>query len=281
MTDTPTLAAALAELQQQLPHITKDSKADIPNRPPHKYAALGSLSHELLPIMAKLGLSFSCKPTVRKGQFGMAYKLRLAGTDEVEKGFWPIPGGQPQAQGSALTYYRRYTLQCLTGAVAEDDDDGQRAGQVPAKPQRTRAKVTGPDHERLRHGTVEPTPDDRPAERSHTPADDMWAGQETAGPPLKPMALATEPGSADDKQIRDISIQLTTLGITDHDKQLARIEGIINGPLDGPHVGDDGSRRTRKNLSRAEAEEVRGELAKAIKAMKLAERAAQRAAGDP
>jgi ERF superfamily len=275
MTDTPTLAAVLAELQQQLPHITKDSKADIPNRPPHKYAALGSLSHELLPIMAKLGLSFSCKPTVRKGQFGMAYKLRLAGTDEVEKGFWPIPGGQPQAQGSALTYYRRYTLQCLTGAVAEDDDDGQRAGQVPAKPQRTRAKVTGADHERLRHGTVEPTPDDRPAERAHTPADeDMWAGQETAGPPLKPMAHATEPGTADDSLIKAISIQLGTLGITDHDKQLARIEAIINGPLNGPKTGKDGSHRTRNNLSQAEAVKVKTELAEAIKAMKLAERRA-------
>ena len=135
-----TIAEALAALQQQLPHIAKDSKADIPNRPPHKYAALGSLSHELLPIMGKLGLSFSCKPTTRKGQFGMRYKLRLAGTNEVDKGFWPIPGGQPQAQGSNLTYFRRYTLQCLTGAVAEDDDDGAQAAQ--AKPQRA-AKPRG------------------------------------------------------------------------------------------------------------------------------------------
>src|SRR6185437_16055762 len=137
-----TLAAALAELQTQLPHIAKDSKADIPNRPPHSYAGLGNLSHELLPIMGKLGLSFSCKPTVRKGQFGMRYKLRLTGTSEGDKGFWPLPGGAPQATGSALTYYRRYILQCLTGAVADDDDDGAAAAHMDTpKPQRTRTKI--------------------------------------------------------------------------------------------------------------------------------------------
>jgi ERF superfamily len=227
----PTIAAALAELQTQLPHIAKDSKADIPNRPPHKYAALGSLSHELLPIMGKLGLSFSCKPTVRKGQFGMAYKLRLAGTDEVEKGFWPIPGGQPQAQGGALTYYRRYTLQCLTGAVAEDDDDGQAATQAqPGKPART--------------------PRGKPATQAPTGGD---------GGVLEP---EYEPGSALPSQLKAIHTSLTNLGITDRDKGLTVVEQIIGHPLAGPHRAPDESDRTTKNLSWQDAEKVKKELAR-------------------
>jgi len=33
----------------------------------------------------------------------------------------------PQAQGSAITYARRYTLTAVTGLVADMDDDGQQA----------------------------------------------------------------------------------------------------------------------------------------------------------
>jgi hypothetical protein len=143
----------------------------------------------------------------------------------------------------------------------------------PQRLKRTPAKTTGTEQEQLRHGTVEATPDDRPADRGPIPpADDMWAGQ-PAGPPLKLPPPSNEPGSADGKQVKDISVQLSTLGVTDHEEQLARIERIINGPLDGPHTADDGTHRTRKNLSRAEAETVKQNLAEAIKTMKLAARA--------
>lgn len=157
------------------------------------------------------------------------------------------------------------------------DQEGQQAASHADEPAsrngRTRTKIPDAEYERTRHSLVGRQPEDRPADRGPIPpGDDMWAGQ-PAGPPLTLPPPSNEPGSADGKQIRDISVQLNTLGITDHEEQLARIERIINGPLDGPETADDGTHRTRKNLSKAEAIKVKAVLAEDIKAMKLAERA--------
>jgi len=255
-----TLAAALAELQTQLPHIAKDSKADIPNRPPHSYAGLGNLSHELLPIMGKLGLSFSCKPTVRKGQFGMRYKLRLTGTSEVDKGFWPLPGGAPQATGSALTYYRRYILQCLTGADADDDDDGDAAAHLDTqKPQQTRTKIPGAAHERLQPRRE---PGDRPAERGPVPPDeDLWQDQPPGRFDETPPEERT--GSIDGRQRSLIFAKFGILGITDADQQRQTLGGIL---------GRDVS--SRKGLSYRDAELVLKDLQQRVEAKEAAEAAA-------
>jgi len=40
----------------------------------------------------------------------------------------------PQAQGSAITYARRYALTAMTGLVADMDDDGQKATDVAPEP---------------------------------------------------------------------------------------------------------------------------------------------------
>jgi len=46
----------------------------------------------------------------------------------------PLPDiKDPQKLGSAITYYRRYTLKSLL-AIAEVDDDGNKASQVKTKP---------------------------------------------------------------------------------------------------------------------------------------------------
>lgn len=51
--------------------------------------------------------------------------------DSVEA-FIPLPDIQdPQKIGSAVTYYRRYTLQSLLGIEAEDDDANLAAGNKP------------------------------------------------------------------------------------------------------------------------------------------------------
>jgi ERF superfamily len=284
MTDTPTLATALAELQTQLPHVGKDKTAKVVTKEKgsysYTYADLAIISRDLLPLMGKLGLAFTCCPSVTEaGMFVLDYMLMHTGGETIT-GAYPLPDPTrttPQQVGSAITYARRYCLCAVTGLAPDDDDDDAAAAAKVSPPQRTRAKVTGPEHERLRHGTVEPTPDDRPAERGVAlmPGDDMWAGQETAGPPLKPMPLDNTPGSADPKQIRTISTQLSTLKITDREAQLVRIEEIICRTLDGgPNTAEDGSDRTRKNLSRAEAATVTATLSEDIKAMKLAERRA-------
>ena len=131
MNDQPaSLAEALARLQTQLPEIPKASKAQYGN-----YADLADVTKKLLPVMGALGLSFSAKPTwvTREDgsrEFVLAYKLRHV-SGETDEGEYPLIAGDKvanhQALGSAITYGRRYSLTAMTGAVADDDDDGQAA----------------------------------------------------------------------------------------------------------------------------------------------------------
>lgn len=132
MTETKTLAHALAILQTKLPRIEKSQTADVPTKNGGKYsynyADLGQISRQLMPILGDLGLAFVAKPTVTAdGRFVLAYKL-LHVSGEAEEGEYPLPtGSTPQATGSAITYARRYCLCAVTGIAPEDDDDGAAA----------------------------------------------------------------------------------------------------------------------------------------------------------
>ncbi|GGV33926.1 hypothetical protein GCM10010182_67180 [Actinomadura cremea] len=129
MTETKTLAEAVAMLQTRLPEIKKDQKADVVTQKgsySYSYADLAQVTRELLPILGELGLSFISKPTVVEGRFVLVYRL-LHVSGESEDGEYPLPSnGTPQAVGSAITYARRYCLCAVTG-VAPEDDDGAAA----------------------------------------------------------------------------------------------------------------------------------------------------------
>jgi hypothetical protein len=145
MTETPpaSLAEALAVLQTRLPKIGKNATGQVGTRN-YGYADLASVSADLLPVLGSLGLSFTCRPTwvTREDgtrEFVLAYRL-LHTSGERDEGEYPL-GGNPsnhQALGSAITYGRRYCLCAVTGAVAEDDDDGHAAYQPAARQPRGR-----------------------------------------------------------------------------------------------------------------------------------------------
>jgi hypothetical protein len=46
----------------------------------------------------------------------------------------------PQGQGSAITYARRYALMAVLGLVADEDDDGNKASAAKPKPKRAAPK---------------------------------------------------------------------------------------------------------------------------------------------
>lgn len=132
MTETTSLAQALAILQTRLPKIEKSQKADVPTKNggsySYNYADLAQITRLLMPILGDLGLSFIAKPTTTTdGRFVLAYRL-LHTSGESEDGEYPLPSGSsPQAIGSAITYARRYCLCAVTGVAPEDDDDGAAA----------------------------------------------------------------------------------------------------------------------------------------------------------
>jgi hypothetical protein len=133
--DAPaSLAAALAQLQTQLPSVRKTRKARVKGKTKagldieysYKYCDLADVSATLMPLMGPLGLAFTCQPTVRDdGRFGLAYQL-LHSSGESLGGFYPLdPTLPPQQLGSAITYGRRYCLTAVTGVASEEDTDAR------------------------------------------------------------------------------------------------------------------------------------------------------------
>jgi hypothetical protein len=155
MTDTTGgIAAALADLQTQLPRITKDQTATVPTKTggsyKYSYADLAQVSHELLPLLGKLGLSFTSRPTIEDGKFVLAYEL-LHISNESRSGVYPLPDrGTPQEIGGAITYARRYCLCAVTGLAPDDDQDAalaeraasRRESRSPRQQQATPARET-------------------------------------------------------------------------------------------------------------------------------------------
>lgn len=138
MTETKSLAEALAVLMTKLPRIEKANEAKVPTKAggsySYNYADLAQVSEAILPILGGLGLSFTAKPTMSGGQFVLAYRL-LHVSGEDDKGEYPLPtGGTPQSQGSAITYARRYCLCAVTGVAPKDDDDGAAAEAEARRP---------------------------------------------------------------------------------------------------------------------------------------------------
>lgn len=144
-TETPkTLASALVALQAEIPRIHKGETAKVISQKgsyTYTYADLAEVSAQLLPVMTKVGLAFTARPTMQDGQFVLSYSLMHA-SGEREDGFYPLPAsGTPQAVGSAITYARRYCLLAVTGAAPEDEDDDARAAM------NTRSSAAGPTPE--------------------------------------------------------------------------------------------------------------------------------------
>ena len=141
------LAAAMAAVQAKLPRVHKAETADT-GKYQYRYASLADVSEAVLPLLAEHGLSFVCMPTISDGgHFVLVYRLMHVSGEALE-GAYPLPtSATPQAQGSAITYARRYTLLSVVGVAPDDDDDGQAAEQ--AATSNGRRSQAQPDHETL------------------------------------------------------------------------------------------------------------------------------------
>lgn len=213
------LAAALAKVQAELRPIERNAEGQAGNRR-HMYADLAAVSSVVLPLLGKHGLSFTARPTLgADGRFVLAYSL-LHSSGDREDGEYPLQNGTPQQLGSAITYARRYTLCAITGAAPEgEDDDGAAAAQ--AKPSRSRTRIPGPDHERLRDGTARGRVDG--AKRSSGPIPDdenQWQKPPDGGQAAPPRQQGSPAGA--------IIQHFKRLGIEDREERL-----VYTGQLAG------------------------------------------------
>jgi hypothetical protein len=181
------LSEALSALQAQLPRVAKTADAQY-----GKYADLTMVSEAILPLLASLGLSFTCCPTYDDSdRFVLSYRLAHVTDTGFIGGRYPLPAtGTPQQIGSAITYARRYALCAVTGlAPGGDDDDAQTA------------------------------------DRTNNPADDLWRDQ-PAGV-LPPMELEDKPGTSNGRQHQRLGILYTAAKITGRDDRLADMTNRI------------------------------------------------------
>jgi len=135
-----TLHEALNAARAEFKDIVKNSVN------PHyrsKYADLSECLDAVTDALAKHGITLT-QPIID----GLVYTVIQKGDEKLEASL-KLPDIQdPQKIGSAITYYRRYTLTSLL-ALAAEDDDGNVASQAPKKVQATPVQTK----------TITPNPD--------------------------------------------------------------------------------------------------------------------------
>lgn len=138
------LAKALLAFQADPPRLVHDAEN------PHfrsKFVSLHGLMDAVLPRLNAQGVIVMQLPTVVDG-FGPALRTVLthAETGESVEDVMPLQAqkNDPQGQGSALTYARRYALMAALGLVADEDDDGNASSGAGSTTGREKTAATDP-----------------------------------------------------------------------------------------------------------------------------------------
>lgn len=122
-----TIYTKLAELKKEVGKMTKDSKNPFFNS---KYFDINQLLEHLEPLLQKNNL-IVLQPIINKEVVSKIIEIETG--DEIFSSLELPPLTDPQKIGSAITYYRRYTLQSLLGIQAEDDDANKASGKETKK----------------------------------------------------------------------------------------------------------------------------------------------------
>jgi len=118
------IAAAQLKVQKEIEDISKDSEGY-----GYKYTSFDKLVQYLRPLLAKHGICFVQMPIGDNNQVGLETLYMHA-----DSGEWimntiksPIASSKGmntyQSVGSAITYFRRYSLSAFTGIASEEDVD--------------------------------------------------------------------------------------------------------------------------------------------------------------
>lgn len=125
------IATALAQCQAELTNPPKTKTANA-GKYTYRYADLAEIIDHVRPVMAKHGLAIvQMVAVIEERNFLTSRLLHTSG--QYLESVYPLPRqAGSQEMGSAITYARRYSLCALLGIAAEEDDDGQKAGNIPS-----------------------------------------------------------------------------------------------------------------------------------------------------
>ena len=137
MSEPTTLAEAVLAVQAAALELDlrREGEAEKGSARFRRYLTYPKLLRELQPLLTANKLTWQTFPTTLDGKPALAYKLRFVPTDEADEGVMllMLDKATSQAQGSAQTYARRYSLQNVLNLTPDGDDDGQEAS-APARP---------------------------------------------------------------------------------------------------------------------------------------------------
>lgn len=141
------IAKAFIEAQKEMVNAIKDS-----NNPYYKskYADLNSVREACIPSLNKFNIAV-LQPTISIDGKNYVKTILLHESGETIESLTEIlfsKQGDPQAQGSGITYARRYGLQSLV-CIGAEDDDGNVASGLPNKEIKTISVEQGVEIEEL------------------------------------------------------------------------------------------------------------------------------------
>jgi hypothetical protein len=202
MRGTPELIVALVAAQKALQPL-KESATN-----PHfnsKFAPLDQVNPAALKVLNEHGLAWATMPSIlADGSPSLRYFLMHIGGGVLEGEMKLLPVKlDPQAQGSAITYARRYSVMAMLGLVAESDDDGHAA---------TRQQPT----KRAQRG---PLP----------PAEDPWVVDTATGEMAEPATPHTAgPRPVTPEQLTKLGVVFTKAGVVRKEERLAITSSIVD-----------------------------------------------------
>ena len=138
------LAKAQAKLQAEVQDISKDAKGY-----GYKYTSLDALVKYLRPLLSKNGLSFMQMPVGSESTIGLeTIFMHESGewiSNTLSSPIAELKGMNTyQSSGSAITYFRRYSLSAFVG-IASDDDNDASGTQTAVKSRKFKAGHKGDD----------------------------------------------------------------------------------------------------------------------------------------
>ncbi len=117
----------LLEVQKKIGAIKKDKDNPFFHS---KYADINSMLEQVKPIINGYGLILTQPLSVIDGRLGINTFIMDAASEEHIASSCVLPQIEdPQKMGSAITYFRRYSLQSLLALEAEDDDANVASGK--------------------------------------------------------------------------------------------------------------------------------------------------------
>lgn len=131
------IAKSLATFHKEMQPVAKDrANPFFKNR----YATLDAILEAVKEPLQKAGLTFVQIPDGENGIKTIIIDVESGETIEGAMKISPVKN-DPQAEGSAFTYARRYSLSMMLGISTEEDDDANAATNKPTAAPTTATKI--------------------------------------------------------------------------------------------------------------------------------------------